>query len=121
MQRRLCISSQDGEMTTAMASRHATVTDIRLPPAGHQNAANDFQITAWMIGVMTMFSSFRPRALLPLGTLALAILLGGCVYYPGYGYYGGGYYGAPYYGGGVVAYDGGWGWRGGWHDRGWYR
>jgi hypothetical protein len=71
---------------------------------------------------MTMFSSFRPRGLLALGTLALAILLGGCVYapYPGYGYYGGGggYYGAPYYGGGVVAYGGGWR-DGGWHDRHW--
>jgi hypothetical protein len=103
-------------MTTAVAGRHATLTDTRLPPAGHQNAANDFQMTAWMIGVMTMFSSFRPRALLSFGALALALLLGGCVYYPGYGYYGGGY-GAPYYGSGVVASGGGWGW----HDHGWYR
>ena len=74
-----------------------------------------------------MFSSLRHRRLLPLAALALAALLGGCVYpaYPGYGY-GGGYYGGPYYGGGgVVAYGGGWGWRGGggWHDHddGWRR
>jgi hypothetical protein len=107
-------------MTTAMAPHRGTLTDTRLPPASHQNAANDFQMTAWKIGVMSMFGSFRPGALLPLGALALAMLLGGCVYYPGYGYYGGGY-GAPYSGGGVVAYGGGWGWHGGWHDRGWYR
>jgi hypothetical protein len=77
-----------------------------------------------------MFGSFRLRSLLPLGVLALAMLLGGCVYapYPGYGYYGGGYSGGgPYYGGGVVAFGGGggWyghdGWHGGWHHRGWYR
>jgi hypothetical protein len=60
---------------------------------------------------------FRLRNLLVVGTLALAGLLGGCVYYPGYGYYGGGYgggyYGGPYYGGAVVAYGDGWhrGWR----------
>ena len=42
-----------------------------------------------------MFGSFRLRRLLPLGTLVLVMLLGGCVYpaYPGYGYYNGGYYG----------------------------
>jgi hypothetical protein len=40
----------------------------------------------------------RARTLLVVGTLALAGLLGGCVYYPGYGYYGGGYYNG-YYGG----------------------
>ena len=35
-----------------------------------------------------MFGSFRLRGLLPLGTLVLAMMLGGCVYpaYPGYGY-----------------------------------
>jgi hypothetical protein len=66
-----------------------------------------------------MFSSFRSRVLVPLGAVALALLLGGCVYpaYPGYGYYGGGYYGGPYYGGGVVAYSGGWHDRWRWHDR----
>jgi uncharacterized protein len=79
---------------------------------------------------------FRSRRVLPFAALALAALLGGCVYpaYPGYGYYDGGYYGgAPYYGGGgaVVAVGGGgcWGWRGGgWHGRdggwnggGWHR
>ncbi|HEY7578552.1 MAG TPA: hypothetical protein VH855_13230 [Acetobacteraceae bacterium] len=69
---------------------------------------------------------FRLRTLLVAGTLALAGLLGGCVYYPGYGYYGGGYstggyYGGPYYSGAVVAYGDGWH-RGWWHrDRGWYR
>jgi hypothetical protein len=85
-----------------------------------------------------MFSVFRHRRALPLAAIALAALLGGCVYpaYPGYGYYGGGYgggyggyYGAPYYSGGVVAFGGGWGWgdhdRGGWRggdgDRGWRR
>jgi hypothetical protein len=41
---------------------------------------------------------FRLRNLLVVGTLALAGLLGGCVYYPGSGYYGGGY-GGGYYGG----------------------
>jgi hypothetical protein len=70
---------------------------------------------------------FRLRNLLVVGTLALAGLLGGCVYYPGYGsygsgYYGGSYYGGPYYSGGaVVAYGDGWhhGWR---HRDGyWYR
>ena len=73
---------------------------------------------------MTMLGRFRLRVVLPFGALALAMLLGGCYYgpyYPGYGYYGGGYYAAPYYGGGVVAYGGGWGWRGGWHDHGWER
>ena len=75
---------------------------------------------------MAMFGSFRLRRLLPLGTLVLAMLLGGCVYpaYPGYGYYNGGYYGGgPYYGGGVgvVAFDGGWHGHRGWRDRGWYR
>jgi hypothetical protein len=68
---------------------------------------------------MAMFGWFRPRGLLML--VALAVLLGGCVYapYPGYGYYGG-YYGGPYYGGGVVAFGGGGGW--GWHDHdgGWH-
>jgi len=67
---------------------------------------------------------FRLRNLLVVGTLALAGLLGGCVYYPGYGYYGGGYgggyYGAPYYGGGeVVAYGDGWH-RGRWHHEGYW-
>jgi hypothetical protein len=59
---------------------------------------------------------FRLRTLLIAGTLALAGLLGGCVYYPGYP---GGYYGGPYYGGGVVAY--GDGWHHGWwhHDHDW--
>jgi hypothetical protein len=83
-------------------------------------------------GVLLMFGSFRLRGLLPFAALTLAVVLGGCVAYPaypGYGYYGGGYsggsyYGGPYYGGGaVVAYGGGWGWRGrdGWRDRDWYR
>ena len=47
--------------------------------------------------------------------LALASLLGGCVYapYPGYG--------SPYDSGGVVAYSAGWGWHGGWHDNDWHR
>ncbi len=71
-----------------------------------------------------MFGSFLRRGLLPLGTLVLALMLGGCVYpaYPGYGYYNGGYYGGgPYYGGGVgvVAYDGGWRGHRGWRDHGW--
>ena len=71
---------------------------------------------------------FRSRRALPFIALALAALLGGCVYpaYPGYGYYGGG----PYYGGGgVVAYGGGGGWHGGgwrgrdggWNGGGWQR
>jgi hypothetical protein len=68
---------------------------------------------------MAMFGPFRLRGLLPLGTLVLAMMLGGCVYpaYPGYGYYGSG----PYYGGGVgvVAYDGGWRGHRGWRDHGW--
>ncbi|HEX3398770.1 MAG TPA: hypothetical protein VHT74_00445 [Acetobacteraceae bacterium] len=77
-----------------------------------------------------MFSALRNRGLLTIAALAMAALLGGCVAYPaypGYGYNGyyGGYYGAPYYSGGVVAYGGGWGWRGGdWHgdgDHGWHR
>ena len=63
---------------------------------------------------------FRLRTLLITGTLALAGLLGGCVYpAPGYypGYYGGGYYGGPYYGGAVVAYG-----HDRWHRDGyWYR
>jgi hypothetical protein len=62
---------------------------------------------------MKMLRSFS-RRLLTLGALALATLMGGCVYgpyYPGYGYYG-----APYYSGSVVAVGGGWGWHGGgWH------
>ena len=72
-----------------------------------------------------MPDSFRMRGLLAAGVVALATLLGGCVYspYPGYGYYGG-YYGGPYYGGGVVAYGGGWheGWHRGWrdHDNHWH-
>ena len=73
-----------------------------------------------------MFGWFRPRGLLSLAALIVAVALGGCVAYPaypGYGYYGGGYYGGPYYGGGAVVAYGGWGWRGrdGWRDRGWYR
>jgi hypothetical protein len=71
-----------------------------------------------------MFGFIRLRGLLAIGAVALATLLGGCVYapYPGYGYYGGGYYGGgyyggPYYGGGVVAFGGGW--HEGWHGRGW--
>jgi hypothetical protein len=55
---------------------------------------------------------FRRRSMLPLATLGLVAMLGGCVAYPaypGYGYpaygYGysapyGGYYGGGYYGGG---------------------
>ena len=64
---------------------------------------------------------FRLRTWLIAATLALSGLLGGCVYYPGYGYYGGGYYGGPYYGGAAVAYGGGWhhGW--GHRDGYWYR
>ncbi len=62
-----------------------------------------------------MFSVLHRGLLLPAG-LALAALLGGCVAYPGYGYYYGsyyggpyysGYYGGPYYRGGVVAAGGG--------------
>jgi hypothetical protein len=74
-----------------------------------------------------MQGAFRYRVMLPLAALALAALLGGCVYpaypaYPGYGGYygGGGYYGAPYYAGPTIAFGGGWhrhGWHGGWHDR----
>ncbi len=66
---------------------------------------------------------FRLRNLLVVGTLALAGLFGGCVYYPGSGYYGGGYgggyYGGPYYGGAVVAYGDGWH-RGRWHHDGYW-
>ncbi len=65
-----------------------------------------------------MFSVMRRRWGLPLAALALAALLGGCVYpaYPGYG----GYYGAPYYAGPTVAFGGGWGWHDhGWHGRNW--
>jgi hypothetical protein len=65
-----------------------------------------------------MFSVVRRRCRLPLAALALAGLLGGCVYpaYPGYG----GYYGAPYYAGPTVAVGGGWGWHDhGWHGRNW--
>ena len=67
-----------------------------------------------------MFGSFRLRRLLPLGTLVLATLLGGCVYpvYPGYGYYSGGYYGNHYYGGRYYGGYGRWGgypyYYGGW-------
>jgi len=74
-----------------------------------------------------MFGSFRLGGPLAFAAMLLAMLLGGCVAYPaypGYGYYGGGYYGGPYYGGGaVVAYGGGWGWRGrdGWHDHDYWR
>jgi hypothetical protein len=71
-------------------------------------------------GVIAMFGWLRPHGLLTLGLLLMAMLLSGCVVYPGYGYYGGGY-GAPYYGGGVVAFDGGWGWHRGWHHRDWDR
>jgi hypothetical protein len=71
-------------------------------------------------GEWTMASALRTRSKLrrklPLAALALAALLGGCVYapYPGYG---GGYYGAPYYAGPTVAFGGGWGW----HDHGGWR
>ena len=43
-----------------------------------------------------MFNRLRTRRLLPLAALTLAALLGGCVAYPGYGYYGynDGYYGS---------------------------
>jgi hypothetical protein len=46
--------------------------------------------------------------------LALASLLGGCVYapYPRYD--------RPYDSGGVVAYGTGWSWHGRWHDRDWH-
>ena len=63
-----------------------------------------------------MFSALKTRRLLPIAALAVAALLGGCVYpaYPGYGYgYNGGYYGAPYYAGPTVAFGTGWGWHGG--------
>jgi hypothetical protein len=66
-----------------------------------------------------MLSTFRHHVMLPLAALALAVLLGGCVYapYPGYGYNG-----APYYAGPTVAFGGGWGWHGhGWHDGDWRR
>jgi hypothetical protein len=65
-----------------------------------------------------VFSIMRPHAklgrTLPLAALALAALLGGCVYapYPGYG----GGYGVPYYAGPTVAFGGGWGW----HDHDWH-
>ena len=62
-----------------------------------------------------MRDMLRWRGLLAAGAVALATLLGGCVYDPYPGYYGGGYYGGPYYGGGVVAYGGGW--HDGWHHR----
>lgn len=71
------------------------------------------------------------RLRLPLATLALAALLGGCVAYPagpGYPAHGYGYgYGAPYYSGAYVGVGGGWhdhdgGWRGGgWRGGGWRR
>jgi hypothetical protein len=65
---------------------------------------------------------FRLRTLLIAGALASTALLGGCVYYPGYGGYYGGYYGGPYYGGAVVAYGDGWHHHGWWHRDGyWYR
>lgn len=57
------------------------------------------------------------------GALLLALALGGCVVYPGYGYGPGAYpaygYAAPppaVYAGGVW----GWGWGGGWHGGGWH-
>jgi hypothetical protein len=68
-----------------------------------------------------MFCAFRYRMRLPLAVLALAGLLGGCVYSP-YPAYGGGY-GAPYYAGPTVAFGGGWGWHdrdGGWRGHGWH-
>ena len=59
-----------------------------------------------------MFGSYRLRCLLPLAALALASVLGGCVY-PAYGYYGDGYYyGRPY------AYGGDWRWHRA-HDYDW--
>jgi len=72
-----------------------------------------------------MFASFRLRALLPVGALALATLLGACVAYPGYPEYAynGGYYGGPAYSTGVVVAGGGWDYRrpypGYWRHRYW--
>ena len=65
-------------------------------------------------GAGAMRGRFRACRRWTLTTLALASLLGGCVYarYPGYD--------SPYDSGGVVAYGGGWGWHGGWHDRDWH-
>ena len=62
-----------------------------------------------------MRRSFDSRRWMPLGVIALATILGGCVAYPDYGY--SGYFGGgPYYSGGVVAFGGdGGGWRGGGH------
>jgi hypothetical protein len=75
-----------------------------------------------------MANPIRMRSLLPLGALALAAVVGGCVAYPAYSSYpsyGSGYgYERPYYSGTYVGVGGGWqdrGWRdGGWHDRGWH-
>src|SRR5215475_5380553 len=98
-----------------------------MPPDGHEAAAMDTHVPVTPCGTLeiTMARLLRSRRVLPFAALALAGLLGGCVYpaYPGYGYYGGGYYGGPYYGGGgavvAVGGGGGWGWRGGgWHGGG---
>src|SRR5690348_5694226 len=83
---------QHGEIATT--SRDAG--NIALPWPSHQNAANDADISSDQHWSESMF---RLRNLLVVGTLALAGLLGGCVYYPGYGSYGSGYYGGSYYGG----------------------
>ena len=60
----------------------------------------------------------RRFTVLPLIALGLALLLGGCIVDPGYGYgYGRerGYYYGGGYGGGYGGYGGGWGYRH--HDR----
>jgi hypothetical protein len=72
---------------------------------------------------------FCPRPLIAAAAIALAAMLGGCVYYPyggygyGYGYpYGYSYAYAPTFGFAVGSWGGGWyghGWHGG--GWGWYR
>lgn len=60
---------------------------------------------------------FRPRMLLPLAAIALAVALGGCVYsdpYYGYGYYG--YPGYAYAAPPPVSFDFGY-----WGNPGWHR
>jgi hypothetical protein len=102
---------------------------IGMPSDGHEAAAMETQVLPHPYGIleMTMARLIRSRRMLPFAALALAGLLGGCVYpaYPGYGYYDGGYYGGPYYGGGgavvAVGGGGGWGWHGGdWRGGGWH-
>lgn len=62
-----------------------------------------------------MANQSRIRSLLSLVAIGCALMLGGCVVYPAYGYG----YGTPYYGSAYGGFDGGWHHRG-WHDGGWY-